>query len=57
MRCGAPCPPSGTHRYYFKLYALDIILNLPPGVTKKKLLRKMEGHVIAKAHLMGKYRR
>ena len=57
MRCGAPCPPSGTHRYYFKLYALDIILNLPPGVTKKELLRKMEGHGIAKAQLMGNYRR
>ncbi len=52
-----PCPPSGTHRYYFKIYSLDIILDLPPGATKEKLLKAMEGHVIGQAQLMGKYKR
>lgn len=54
---GGPCPPSGTHRYYFKLYALDVELDLDPGATKKELLNAMEGHVLAEATLMGKYRR
>jgi len=52
-----PCPPSGTHRYYFKLYALDTILALKPEATKKQLLKAMEGHVLAEAQLMGKYKR
>jgi len=54
---GGPSPPSGTHRYYFKLYALDIMLELEEGATKKQLLDAMEGHVLAKAVLMGKYSR
>lgn len=54
---GGPCPPSGTHRYYFKIYALDIILNVKPGLTKKEILEKMEGHVIGEGQLMGKYKR
>jgi Raf kinase inhibitor-like YbhB/YbcL family protein len=54
---GGPCPPSGTHRYYFKLYALDTELDLPAGATKADLLRVMEGHVLAEAQLMGKYKR
>ena len=54
---GGPCPPSGTHRYYFKLYALDTMLNLKPGATKKQLLQAMEGHVLGEAQLMGKYQR
>jgi Raf kinase inhibitor-like YbhB/YbcL family protein len=50
-----PCPPRGVHRYFFKLYALDTQLGLPSGVTKKKLLRAMEGHILAQGELMGKY--
>ena len=55
---GGPCPPPGKpHRYYFKLYALDDILNLPPKQTKAKLLKAMEGHVLAEAQIMGTYGR
>ncbi|MGV8056923.1 MAG: YbhB/YbcL family Raf kinase inhibitor-like protein [Smithellaceae bacterium] len=52
-----PCPPGGTHRYYFKLYALDAFLNLKSGLTKEQLLKAMKGHVLAEAQVMGKYRR
>lgn len=54
---GGPCPPGGTHRYYFKLYALDEVLNLKPGLSKKQVLAEMEGHVLAEARLMGTYSR
>jgi len=54
---GGPCPPSGTHRYYFKLYALDTILKLKPGATKEQLLQEMKGHVLDEAQLIGKYQR
>lgn len=54
---GGPCPPSGTHRYFFKVYALDTALNLKPGATNRELLQAMEGHVIAEGQLMGMYRR
>lgn len=55
---GGPCPPpGGPHRYYFKLYALDAVLGLKPGATKKALLGAMEGHIIAEAELMGKFKR
>lgn len=52
-----PCPPSGTHRYYFKVYALDVKLNLPSGTTKEELLKVMEGHILDKGQLMGTYTR
>jgi Raf kinase inhibitor-like YbhB/YbcL family protein len=54
---GGPCPPSGTHRYFFKLYALDEALGLPAGATKAQVERAMEGRVLAQASLMGKYSR
>lgn len=55
---GGPCPPPGKpHRYYFKVYALDIKLDLPPGVSKNQLENAMKGHVLARGELMGKYQR
>lgn len=54
---GGPCPPSGTHRYFFKVYALDAVLDLAPGAIKKRLLNAMEGHILAEGELMGKYKR
>jgi len=55
---GGPCPPpGGAHRYFFKLYALDTLLDLKPGVTKKDLLQAMEGHVLAEGQFMGTYQR
>jgi Raf kinase inhibitor-like YbhB/YbcL family protein len=57
MGYGGPCPPSGTHRYFFRVYALDSILDLFPGAIKKRLLLAMEGHILAEGELMGKYRR
>lgn len=54
---GGPCPPSGTHRYFFKIYALDTELALKAGVSKRELLRAMEGHILAQGQLIGKYRR
>ena len=52
-----PCPPSGTHRYFFKLYALDILITEPEGITKMELLKAMEGHVLAKGQIIGLYQR
>jgi hypothetical protein len=52
-----PCPPDGEHRYYFKLYALDTMLDLPASSSKAELERSMEGHVLAEAVLMGRYTR
>ena len=52
-----PCPPSGTHRYFFKIYALDTILNLDAGASKKEVIRAMERHIISEGKLMGRYRR
>lgn len=54
---GGPCPPSGTHKYVFKLYALDTELNLPEGSTKKDIESAIEGHIIGQTELMGTYKR
>ena len=55
---GGPCPPRGKpHRYYFRLYALDETLSLAPGLSKKALLKAIDGHVLAEAELYGTYGR
>jgi Raf kinase inhibitor-like YbhB/YbcL family protein len=54
-RYDGPCPPSGTHRYYFKLYALDSLIDLLPGATKDELLKAMKGHILAQGELMGTF--
>lgn len=54
---GGPCPPSGTHRYFFKLYALDAATGLAAGAKKADLLKAMKGHILAEGRLMGQYRR
>jgi Raf kinase inhibitor-like YbhB/YbcL family protein len=55
---GGPCPPPGKpHRYFFKLYALDKMLELKPGATKKAVEQAMEKHVLAQGELMGTYKR
>jgi len=54
---GGPCPPGGTHRYFFKLYALDTVLSLESGSTKARLVAAMKGHILAEGQLMGKYKR
>ena len=54
---GGPCPPSGTHRYFFKLYALDAPLPLKAGAVKAQLEEAMQGHILGKAELIGLYRR
>ena len=54
---GGPCPPNGTHRYYFKLYALDTEIDLDAGATKRELLKAIKGHILAEGQLMGRYKR
>ena len=54
---GGPCPPGGTHRYFFKLYALDAELELAAGASKEQLLAAMNGHVLASTETMGVYSR
>jgi Raf kinase inhibitor-like YbhB/YbcL family protein len=54
---GGPCPPGGTHRYFFRLYALDCELDLRKGARKNELEAAMEGHILDRAELMGRYRR
>lgn len=54
---GGPCPPSGTHRYFFRLYALGRVLDLDPGATREQLFRAMRSHVLGEASLMGRYHR
>lgn len=52
---GGPCPPVGKHRYFFTLYALDDMLNLPAGKSRKEILEAMEGHILDQAELIGTY--
>ncbi len=52
---GGPCPPSGTHRYYFKVYALNTELELDESATNKDVLAAMKGHIVGEGKLMGKY--
>ena len=52
---GGPCPPSGTHRYFFKVFALDQTLDLKAGAKRAELEKAMHGHVIAQGQLMGRY--
>jgi Raf kinase inhibitor-like YbhB/YbcL family protein len=52
-----PCPPSGTHRYYFRLYALDVDLDSNAGASKASLEKAIHGHVLATAELLGRYKR
>lgn len=52
-----PCPPDREHRYFFKLYALDTMLNLPTGANRQQVEAALQGHVLAQAELMGKYER
>ena len=55
---GGPCPPAGaSHRYYFRLYALDTVLGLKPGATLRELEDAMKGHVLGAGRLMGTYKR
>lgn len=54
---GGPCPPSGTHRYFFHVYALDSDLPLKAGATKAELMKAIEGHTLLQGQLMGTYRR
>lgn len=54
---GGPCPPSGTHRYFFKIYALDKELGLHEGASKSDLEKAMKGHILDKAELVGIYKR
>ncbi|MFH1854153.1 MAG: YbhB/YbcL family Raf kinase inhibitor-like protein [Candidatus Omnitrophota bacterium] len=54
---GGPCPPSGVHRYFFKIYALDAVLDLRQGAGKRDLEKAMEGHLLDKAELIGLYRK
>ncbi len=54
---GGPCPPDREHRYFFTLYALDTTLDLAEGATKREVEDAMQGHVLARAELMGRYNR
>ena len=57
LNYGGPCPPSGTHRYFFKAYALDGDLNLKSGSSKSAVEGAMQGHILAKAELIGLYKK
>jgi Raf kinase inhibitor-like YbhB/YbcL family protein len=55
MGYGGPQPPSGTHRYFFKIFALDKTLDLKPGAKRQEVDAAMKGHIVAQGQLMGKY--
>jgi len=57
VKYGGPCPPSGSHRYYFRIYALDSVLPLAEGQNKSELTKQMKGHIIARGALMGRYQK
>jgi Raf kinase inhibitor-like YbhB/YbcL family protein len=58
LRYRGPCPPPGNpHRYFFKLFALDILLNVPDGISKSQLEKAIEGHILEKAELIGTFQR
>ena len=57
LKYHGPCPPSGTHRYFFKLYALDILLELKEGASKGVLEKTMQGHILDQAELIGLYKK
>lgn len=52
---GGPCPPSGVHRYFFRVYALDTTLNQEEGIDKNSLVKAMDAHIVAHAELVGRY--
>lgn len=54
---GGPCPPGGTHRYFFKLYALDCVIESGKPLSKKGLVKTMDGHIIEEAEMFGIYHR
>ncbi|MCU0356401.1 MAG: YbhB/YbcL family Raf kinase inhibitor-like protein [Cyclobacteriaceae bacterium] len=54
---GGPCPPSGSHHYHFKVYALDTVLELPEGSTRQELEWAMDKHIVAYGELIGRYKR
>jgi len=55
MDYGGPCPPSGVHRYFFRLYALDTTLDLEEGINKDTLVNAMENHILDQAELVGRF--
>lgn len=54
---GGPCPPSGTYRYFFKLYAINKTIDLPLGAKKSQVEKEMQGHIIEKTEIIGLYKR
>jgi Raf kinase inhibitor-like YbhB/YbcL family protein len=55
---GGPCPPRGSiHRYFFKVYAIDLLTNLKPGATKEVVMKAIQGHILAQGELIGRYGR